>query len=234
MKDPFKYDVFLSFAKSDEEFVKPIWQALRSSGLRVFWSGESLKKYIGQSFFTVIQNALTHSRHFALICTSSSIKSNWVREEYETFFSQCYIPSGRERRLILFSGRDFDKSTLPTLLKNIQWCESIKEIVSILDGVNNHALINENSRQKKQLEITGDELKPEKSKRAAIITDSPFNPIVDAEQCSGCEECVEVCPCEVYEMKDGKSISVAPEECIGCESCVEVCDEAAITIEKNT
>ena len=28
-----------------------------------------------------------------------------------------------------------------------------------------------------------------------------FNPIVDEEKCEGCEECVDVCPVEVFEMK---------------------------------
>ncbi len=59
-----------------------------------------------------------------------------------------------------------------------------------------------------------------------------FNPIVDLEKCQGCEECVDVCPVEVFEMKDEKSEAVNAEECLGCESCVEVCEPGAITIEE--
>ena len=59
-----------------------------------------------------------------------------------------------------------------------------------------------------------------------------FNPTVDADKCAGCEECVDVCPVEVFEMKDDKSVVVEPEECLGCESCVEVCEENAITVEE--
>jgi Fe-S-cluster-containing hydrogenase component 2 len=29
-----------------------------------------------------------------------------------------------------------------------------------------------------------------------------FNVVVDEEKCAGCEECVDVCPVEVFEMKD--------------------------------
>ena len=47
-----------------------------------------------------------------------------------------------------------------------------------------------------------------------------FNPIVDQEKCVGCEECVDVCPVEVFEMEDDKSVPVNAEECMGCESCV--------------
>jgi NAD-dependent dihydropyrimidine dehydrogenase PreA subunit len=53
---------------------------------------------------------------------------------------------------------------------------------------------------------------------------------VDHEKCVGCEECVEVCPVDVYEMQDEKSVPVNAEECLGCESCVEVCDAEAITV----
>jgi NAD-dependent dihydropyrimidine dehydrogenase PreA subunit len=59
-----------------------------------------------------------------------------------------------------------------------------------------------------------------------------FNPTVEEEKCVGCEECVDVCPVEVFEMQDGKSVPVNAEECLGCESCVEVCSEGAITVEE--
>jgi NAD-dependent dihydropyrimidine dehydrogenase PreA subunit len=58
----------------------------------------------------------------------------------------------------------------------------------------------------------------------------PYKPEVDVEKCIGCEECVEVCPVEVYEIQDGKAIPANGEECIGCESCIEVCEQDAITV----
>lgn len=56
--------------------------------------------------------------------------------------------------------------------------------------------------------------------------------LVDTGKCTGCGECVDVCPVEVYEMENGKSSPVNAGECIGCETCVEVCEFNAITVDE--
>jgi NAD-dependent dihydropyrimidine dehydrogenase PreA subunit len=60
-----------------------------------------------------------------------------------------------------------------------------------------------------------------------------FTTTVDAEKCEGCEECVDVCPVEVFEMEDGKSVVANEDECLGCESCLEVCEHDAISVTEN-
>lgn len=82
----YDHDVFLCFASADKEQAKAIYYQMSSGGLRVFWAYETLKNNIGQSFFGVIEDALTHSEHFVLICTNNSMQSKWVREEYGAFF----------------------------------------------------------------------------------------------------------------------------------------------------
>ena len=57
-----------------------------------------------------------------------------------------------------------------------------------------------------------------------------FQVEVDAEKCIGDEECVEVCPVDVFEMKNDKAVVANGEECLGCESCIEVCEQDAITV----
>ncbi len=53
---------------------------------------------------------------------------------------------------------------------------------------------------------------------------------VDNDKCVGCGECVDICPVEVYELQDEKSVPVNAEECVGCESCIEVCEQEAISV----
>ena len=60
-----------------------------------------------------------------------------------------------------------------------------------------------------------------------------WNVSVDADKCVGCGDCVDVCPVEVYELNDGKSVPAHEDECLGCESCVEVCEANAIVVEEN-
>ncbi len=59
-----------------------------------------------------------------------------------------------------------------------------------------------------------------------------FEVIVDTEKCKGCEECLEICAANVFEMKEGKSVPLNSTECLGCGSCVEVCKEKAIVVKK--
>ena len=59
-----------------------------------------------------------------------------------------------------------------------------------------------------------------------------YNVNVDQDKCVGCGECVDVCPVEVYVLKDGKSEPENSEECLGCLSCTEVCESGAIQVEE--
>ena len=53
---------------------------------------------------------------------------------------------------------------------------------------------------------------------------------VDDQKCVGCGECIDICPEEVFELQNEKSVPVNAEDCVGCESCIEICEEAAIVV----
>nr|CBX31814.1 Ferredoxin-1 [uncultured Desulfobacterium sp.] len=57
-----------------------------------------------------------------------------------------------------------------------------------------------------------------------------FKVVVDPDNCVGDGECIEVCPVDVLQLKNGKASPVRPDDCIGCESCVQACDFLAIKV----
>lgn len=52
---------------------------------------------------------------------------------------------------------------------------------------------------------------------------------VDAERCDSCEECIKMCPVDVFEMPH-KAVPVRPQNCMGCRTCTAVCKSDAIII----
>ena len=52
----------------------------------------------------------------------------------------------------------------------------------------------------------------------------------DAARCTGCRECVEVCPHAVIAMRDGKATVVDREACMECGACAQNCAAGAIRV----
>lgn len=55
---------------------------------------------------------------------------------------------------------------------------------------------------------------------------------VDKEKCTGCGECIDGCPGDVFELIDGKSSPVHLDECHGCHTCESVCEFEAVQVEE--
>ncbi len=51
---------------------------------------------------------------------------------------------------------------------------------------------------------------------------------IDKEKCTGCGDCIEVCPVEALKLEDEKSVC-DEDECTDCLACVDECPEEAIT-----
>lgn len=174
MKDIFEYDVFLSYSSSDEEVVKPIWQELCLSGLRVFWSDANLKSNLGEMWSKVIETSLENSRHLLLICSDKSMSSNWVTREYTAFHNSCFKPGFRKLIPILIN--NYSISNLPLFLRQLEAVQykdtnSLKKVISTLGGHNIDELREENQALKKRI----DELENENSILKKKLTESDSN-----------------------------------------------------------
>ena len=55
-------------------------------------------------------------------------------------------------------------------------------------------------------------------------------PVVDPEKCTGCGNCVEICPGEVYDLEKEKSDPIRPGDCIECWACVNQCPSESIRL----
>jgi hypothetical protein len=117
-----EYDVFISFASSDQELVRPIWQELSAGGLRVFWSDAALRAKVGASWFEVVQDSLERSRHMLLVCTEAALASQWVKREYVAFYSHCYRPP--DRLLVPLLSQGVAVSHLPLFLRELEACHT--------------------------------------------------------------------------------------------------------------
>lgn len=54
---------------------------------------------------------------------------------------------------------------------------------------------------------------------------------IEEKACRGCQQCVDICPTEVFEYREGEKKAQVVEEsdCIACLSCTYLCPSAAIS-----
>jgi electron transport complex protein RnfB len=62
------------------------------------------------------------------------------------------------------------------------------------------------------------------------IVTTYYRSAIDGDSCTGCGECIDICPMDAIEDNDGIS-RVLNERCIGCGLCVNRCPVEAITME---
>ena len=60
---------------------------------------------------------------------------------------------------------------------------------------------------------------------------SDKRPIIDADECTGCALCVDVCEQECLELVDDIAKVTKMDDCIGCGDCAEECPVEAVTME---
>ena len=55
-------------------------------------------------------------------------------------------------------------------------------------------------------------------------------PLLDQTRCSGCGDCVAVCPTACLSMRGSAPFLIRPNDCVSCGLCVLVCPTAALSL----
>lgn len=54
---------------------------------------------------------------------------------------------------------------------------------------------------------------------------------IDKAKCTGCGECVNICPSLALEVVEKKAVLKRPQDCLECRACEVVCERKAIAFE---
>jgi hypothetical protein len=80
-----EWDVFISHASEDkEDFVRPLAESLRRSGLLVWYDDFTLK--VGDSLRRSIDQGLAKSRHGIVVISPNFLKKDWPQKELDPEF----------------------------------------------------------------------------------------------------------------------------------------------------
>jgi len=148
----FEFDVFLSFASLNESMARILYNQLTRSGLKVFWSDETLKRRVGKSWLKEIEKSLEASKHMVLLWTNDAKQSHWVEDEYTAFYSE--IQGKKERLLVPVMGEGMQNKSLPLFLRKLQTYPMNGSSEVLITSLGGHyiSLEQENERLKQELE----------------------------------------------------------------------------------
>lgn len=62
------------------------------------------------------------------------------------------------------------------------------------------------------------------------MSEQPWLPLINQNTCTGCGDCVEICPTEALVQQEGKARLVKAEACTYCAECEAACPVGAIEI----
>lgn len=65
----------------------------------------------------------------------------------------------------------------------------------------------------------------------AEIVQNNYRSVIDRDLCTGCEECIDICPMDAIKPEDGLA-QVMEQRCIGCGLCVPTCPVEAISMKE--
>ncbi len=113
----FEYDLFLSYAREDENFARKLHDRLVADGHRVWWDSKRIVS--GGPIVESIELGLSQSRAFGLVISRAALNSSWVKSEY-TAAVNLNIREETNRTIVPILIENID---LPIFLINRRWAD---------------------------------------------------------------------------------------------------------------
>lgn len=63
-----------------------------------------------------------------------------------------------------------------------------------------------------------------------MTINDPWIPQINRDKCTGCGDCIAVCPTSALGEVDGKAVVIHPDLCTYCTVCEDVCPASAIEL----
>ena len=112
------FDAFISYKSDDTIYARQVFEFLRSHGLRVFFSRESLPRLGSDEYHAQIDLAVERTRHMVVVTTSAEhAMAQWVQYEWRLFLGE-KLAGRKDGNLITVIAGDMRIQDLPISLRN--------------------------------------------------------------------------------------------------------------------
>lgn len=115
MSNKQSYDVFLAYAMTDRDWVKPFAEALKAEGLTAWFDVADLSP--GARWAEEVEEALRASRTLVAILSSESVKNNWM-------FFEIGAAVADQKRIIPVWTEEISVQEIPLLLRSFNGLEA--------------------------------------------------------------------------------------------------------------
>lgn len=137
MKTAFEYDVALSFAGEDREFVEACAEILRSLNVNVFYDNYEKEILLGKNLYSYLADIYQNRARFAVVFISKAYKEKrWTKHELE------YITARKFRQdneyLLPIKLDDTDLNEIPATTGYLQGDTPLNVAITIAKKLNSH------------------------------------------------------------------------------------------------
>ena len=120
---PFEYDIALSFAGEDRNYVSRVAENLRLSGVRVFYDEFELIDMWGKNLYVYLDEIYREKAHYCIVFLSKNYaKKAWANHERESAQARAFFLKNQE---YILPAR-FDSTEIPGLLPTVAYVDLSK------------------------------------------------------------------------------------------------------------